>query len=450
MSLSPAQEKRFLWVLAGIQFSHIVDFMVMMPLGPQIMEAFGISAAAFGLLVSSYTYTGAISGLITASVIDRFDRRRYLLAVFTGFVLASMACGLAQSFTWLVVARATAGAFGGIMGALIFTLSADHIPYARRGKASGIIMSAFSLSTVIGVPLSLTLATQWGWRAPFFAIGAVSLALLLLARREIPRKSRVHSHGPAASSAAALGAHGANAAHTASGTVGDSRGATAQDASPPLEPALILRRLGPLRDVLRARHCQIAMGLSMLVLFSSFLLIPYITVHLVYDVGISLAQIPLMYLCGGAASFFSARVIGRLADRYGKLKVYRRVALLSLIPLVWLPNMGASPLWLALICTTLFFTLVPGRMVAVSAAIVSAPPPSQRARFMAVNTAAQQLAMGSAAIIGGLLLTARPDGGFDGMLWVSLASLIATLVGIWWSHRVVLLGMEQAEHSVTA
>jgi predicted MFS family arabinose efflux permease len=423
MSLSPLQEKRFLWVLAGIQFSHIVDFMVMMPLGPQIMEAFGISAAAFGLLVSSYTYTGAISGLITASVIDRFDRRRYLLVVFSGFILASMACGLAQSYFWLVAARATAGAFGGIMGALIFTISADHIPYVRRGKASGVIMSAFSLSTVIGVPLSLTLATHWGWRLPFFAIGAVSLGLLYLAWREIPRKSRAHGHGPAAGVAAA------------------------QHAAPPLEPALILRRLGPLRDVLRARHCQIAMGLSMLVLFSSFLLIPYITVHLVYDVGVRLEQIPLMYLFGGAASFFSARIIGRLADRYGKLKVYRRVALLSLIPLVWLPNMGASPLWLALICTTLFFVLVPGRMVAVSAAIVSAPPPSQRARFMAVNTAAQQLAMGSAAIIGGLLLTARPEGGFDGMVWVSLASLLATLLGIWWSHRVVLLGKDQADQA---
>ncbi|MBM3374471.1 MAG: MFS transporter [Betaproteobacteria bacterium] len=447
MSLSPLQEKRFLWVLAGIQFSHIVDFMVMMPLGPQIMEAFGISAAAFGLLVSSYTYTGAISGLITASVIDRFDRRRYLLVVFSGFILASMACGLAQSYFWLVAARATAGAFGGIMGALIFTISADHIPYVRRGKASGVIMSAFSLSTVIGVPLSLTLATHWGWRMPFFAIGAVSLGLLYLAWREIPRKSRAHGHGPAAGVAAA---HGAHDAHTASGAAGDSRGATVHHAAPPLEPALILRRLGPLRDVLRARHCQIAMGLSMLVLFSSFLLIPYITVHLVYDVGVRLEQIPLMYLFGGAASFFSARIIGRLADRYGKLKVYRRVALLSLIPLVWLPNMGASPLWLALICTTLFFVLVPGRMVAVSAAIVSAPPPSQRARFMAVNTAAQQLAMGSAAIIGGLLLTARPEGGFDGMVWVSLASLLATLLGIWWSHRVVLLGKDQAEHAVAS
>ena len=436
-----------MWVLAGIQFSHIVDFMVMMPLGPQIMEAFGISAAAFGLLVSSYTYTGAVSGLITASVIDRFDRRRYLLVVFSGFILASMACGLAQSYFWLVAARATAGAFGGIMGALIFTISADHIPYVRRGKASGVIMSAFSLSTVIGVPLSLTLATHWGWRMPFFAIGAVSLGLLYLAWREIPRKSRAHGHGPAAGVAAA---HGAHDAHTASGAAGDSRGATVHHAAPPLEPALILRRLGPLRDVLRARHCQIAMGLSMLVLFSSFLLIPYITVHLVYDVGVRLEQIPLMYLFGGAASFFSARIIGRLADRYGKLKVYRRVALLSLIPLVWLPNMGASPLWLALICTTLFFVLVPGRMVAVSAAIVSAPPPSQRARFMAVNTAAQQLAMGSAAIIGGLLLTARPEGGFDGMVWVSLASLLATLLGIWWSHRVVLLGKDQAEHAVAS
>ena len=413
MSLSPAQEKRFLWVLAGIQFSHIVDFMVMMPLGPQIMQSFGISAAAFGLLVSSYTYTGAISGLITASVIDQFDRRRYLLVVFTGFILASMACGLAQSYTWLVVARATAGAFGGIMGALIFTLSADHIPYARRGRASGIIMSAFSLSTVVGVPLSLTLATQWGWRAPFFMIGAVSLALLLMARKEIPHTAR--------------------------------SGMTGQAVEQPLEPALILRRLGPLRDVLRARHCQIAMGLSMLVLFSSFLLIPYITVHLVYDVGVGLDEIPLMYLIGGSASFFTARIIGRLADRYGKLKIYRRVAALSLIPLIWLPNMGDSPLWLALICTTLFFTLVPGRMVAVSAAIVSAAPPNQRARFMAVNTAAQQLAMGSAAVLGGLLLTARPGGGFDGMVWVSLASLMATLIGIWWSHRVVLLGKEQAK-----
>ncbi|HEY5763993.1 MAG TPA: MFS transporter, partial [Rhodocyclaceae bacterium] len=184
--LDSRQERVLLVTLAGIQFCHIVDFMVMMPLGPILLDELAIAAHEFGLLVSAYTFTAAIAGVLVAGFVDRFERKRLLLITFALFALATLACGLSPDFATLLVARCAAGAFGGVLGAMVHTMVGDLIPYERRGRASGTVMAAFSASTVAGVPLSLFLANHFGWRAPFVFIALLTIGFLVLGWAKLP------------------------------------------------------------------------------------------------------------------------------------------------------------------------------------------------------------------------------------------------------------------------
>ena len=161
--LPPRRERWLLLTIAGIQFTHILDFMIMMPLGPQFTRLFGISDAQFGLLVSAYTLAAGVSGLAAATYVDRFDRKRLLLTLYGLFALATLACGLAPGYGFLMAARVAAGLFGGVLSALAQTIVADVVPFERRGRAMGIVMSSFSVSTVAGVPLGLLMSNHWGW-----------------------------------------------------------------------------------------------------------------------------------------------------------------------------------------------------------------------------------------------------------------------------------------------
>lgn len=368
-TLAPERERALLTTLAGVQFVHIVDFMVMMPLGPILMGEFAIGTHEFGLLVSAYTFTAAASGLFVASFVDRFERKAMLLGTFALFILATLACGLAPGFSSLLIARCAAGAFGGVLGAMVQTMVGDLIPFERRGRASGTIMAAFSASTVAGVPASLYLATEFGWRAPFIFIALLSCGFMALGLRVLPR---LRGH------LAADGMH----AHP----------------------------LAAIAAVLREANHRRAMLFMALVIFSGFTVIPYITIYVVGNVGVAQGDIPLIYLCGGIASFFTARWIGRLADHYGKLRVYRVVALLSIAPLLIQTQLEPVPFALVLACSTLFFVLVPGRMVPAMAIVTSAVTPAQRGAFLAINASVTQLASGVAAFVGGLIIATDAAG----------------------------------------
>jgi predicted MFS family arabinose efflux permease len=392
-TLSPARERALLFTLAGIQFCHIVDFMVMMPLGPVLLAELAIGAGEFGLLVSAYTLTAAVAGLLVAAFIDRFERKRLLLVTFALFALATLACGLAPGFASLLVARCAAGAFGGVLGAMVHTMVGDLIPFSRRGRASGTIMAAFSISTVAGVPLSLLLANQFGWRAPFVFIAALSALFLAIGWLRLPE---MRGHLPEAEDAVGTRAH----------------------------------PLAAMAEVLGDANCRRALIFMALVIASGFTVIPYITLYLVNNVGVALDQVPLIYLCGGIASFFSARWIGRLADRHGKVRVYRFVAFAALVPLLVLTNLPPVPLLPVLLCTTAFFVLMPGRMVPAMAIITSAVRPQLRGTFMSLNASTLQLASGAAAFAGGLIVTADASGGLHHYEVAGLVAVAATLLAI--------------------
>ena len=395
-TLTPQRERYLLFTLAGIQFSHILDFMIMMPLGPILIQTFGISTHEFGLLVASYSFSAACSGLLAATFVDRFERKRLLLMMFILFGLASLACGLSPSYATLIVARAFAGAFGGVMGAMVQTIIGDVIPFERRATASGIVMSAFSISTIAGVPLSLWLANWLNWRAPFVLVALLTVLFVIVGQQVLPQL-RHHI--------------------------------SAQKRAHPFAAMF---------EVLRDANHLRALLFSALTIFCGFTVIPYITLYAVHNIGITQQQIPLIYLVGGAATLVTARLIGRYADKHGKVKIYRLVAIFASLPLLLLTQITAAPLGLWLIYTTIFFVLVSGRMIPAMAIITSAAQPTLRGTFMSLNGTVQSLAMAFASTLAGYIITQNSANQIVHYEVVGYVAIIANLLAIWFAARIVM------------
>lgn len=396
-SLTPRRELLLLLAIAGIQFTHILDFMIMMPLGPQFTRLFGISDAQFGLLVSAYTLSAGVSGLAAATYVDRFDRKRLLLVLYTLFGLATLACGLAPGYGFLMVARVAAGVFGGVLAALSQTIVADVVPFERRGRAMGIVMSSFSVATVAGVPVGLFLATHLGWQAPFIGIALLCAVLGLVAALTLPRLSQ-HLHA----------------------------------GRPPL-----WRGIG---QVLVDRNHLRAFGFSALLMSAGFTVIPFITLYMQANVGLTDAQIPYIYLCGGLATLVSARLVGRLADRLGKVRVFSWLALAVTVPLMATTLLPPVPLWMVLLVSTALFVCMGGRMIPGMALITAAASPAQRGTFMVLNASVQSAAMGVASFVGGQIIS-RDAAGHLQHYWVAgLLGVLASLAAMRMARRLRLHG----------
>lgn len=399
--LSHRRELWLLFTLAGIQFTHIMDFMIMMPLGPQFTSLFGISDAQFGLLVSAYTLAAGASGLLASTYIDRFGRKRLLLVLYVLFGLATLACGLAPGYAALMTARIAAGVFGGVLSALCQTIVGDVIPFERRGRAMGIVMTSFSVSTVAGVPIGLFLAAHLSWHAPFFMIAALCGLLAAFAAWTMP----------------ALDHHMSQA-----GRPSAFRG---------------------IAQVLADPNHQKAFFFSALLMFSGFTVIPYITIYMQTNVGLRADQIPYLYLCGGIVTLFTARVFGRMTDRRGKVPTFRILAVAVIFPMVATTLLGRVPLAAALVVSTLFFACMSGRMIPGMAILTSAANPQLRGTFMTLNASVQSAAMGIAAFLGGALIS-RDAQGLVQHYWMAAAVGVATsLAAMFVAGKLVLHGAPQ-------
>ncbi len=401
LALTP-KEKRLLYLLAGVQFFNIVDFMIMMPLGPMLSRSLGIDTAQFGVLVSSYTFAGAASGLVFALFADRFERKNLLLVIYALFVLATLSCALAPSYHWLLVARGLAGVFGGVLGAMVNTLVADNIAPQRRGQGMGIVATAFSLSTVIGVPVALWLANHvtgdyvGGWRAPFIAVAGMAFLLWFAIRQYLPK------------------------------------GAVPQ----PAQAGELMAGVNRIRSVLTDRNHQLALSLAMLVMLSSFTVIPYLTIYATRNVGFPESMLWVMYLLGGVVTLFSSRRIGKWADKKGKLKVFRIMAALSTIPVLVITHLGFVPPWVYLCVTTVFFIVVNGRVVPGQALIAGAASNATRGTFMGLNACAMSLGLGIASFIGGHLISEAADGRIVHFDWAGYVAVTAAVCAMWLAGKV--------------
>ena len=378
--LTPKRERWLLLTLASIQFTSVLDFMIMMPLGPQLTELFGISASEFGFLVSAYTFSAGLSGLLAATYIDRFGRKRMMLTLYPLFGAAALACSFAPTFAWLLVARVASGFFGGVLMALSQTIVAEVIPFERRGRAMGVVMTSFSVATVAGVPLSLFLASHFNWHAPFLAIALMVSVCALGAAKTLPSlKGHLVAH-------------------------------PSGDSAPNM--------LANLRLVLVDPNHLRAYAMSSSMVFAGFAVIPYITLYLQGNAGFKPEQIPYVYLTGGICTLISARLIGHWSDRAGKAYAFRRLALLMPLPLLAMTLSADLPMLGVLLVSSVLFVVMSGRMIPGMALIGAAADPRRRGSFMTLNSAVQSLAMGVAALVGGQIL-GRDGNGHLTHYWIA-------------------------------
>jgi predicted MFS family arabinose efflux permease len=392
LPLTPARERLVLWLLALTQFTVIMDFMVMMPLAPQLMTAFTITPAAVSGAVSAYAWCAGLSGLAAAMYIDRFDRKKLLLTMFALFSLSNLACAAAPNFHVLVLSRAFAGLTGGVLGAIVMAIIGDLIPANRRGAATGIVMTSFSMAAVIGVPSGVMLAAHFGWASPFYILVLCSLPILVLAARVLP----------------ALDGHVAQRA--------------------PL--SAVLPNLIALYRV--PNHLK-AFLLSAVNMATGMMVIPFISPVLVSNVGLKPAEITYVYLAGGIATFFTARMVGKWSDRVGAHKVYRTLSLLFILPVLFITHMPVIPLIGVMLFFPFFMVLASGRNIPMQALMTTVPDPSRRGAFLSANAAVQQVGTGLGALLGGLTLSTNAAGHISGYGlngWIAAGLALSTVLWV--------------------
>lgn len=391
-------ELGLLLTLAAIQFTHVVDFMIMMPLGPQFMRIFGVGPQEFSLLVSAYTFAAAVSGFVSAFWIDRFDRKRVLLGLYCGFIVATALCAAAWSYPLLLAARVVAGMFGGIMGGLVFATVADLVPYARRASATAIVAASFSLAAVAGIPLALWLAAHYSWRAPFLVLAAVSVGVGIAAMRLVPPLREHLAH--------------AQRRH-------------------PVEQLRVIFGVGNHRR---------AFAFMITLMFAGFTVIPFIGPYYVANVGITEADLAVTYFAGGLATLVTAQIIGRLADRYGKKRLFTIVAVISCAPLLITTHMPMLPLGTVVAFAVLFFVFVPGRFGPAMALVTGSVEPRLRGSFMSFNASIQSLGSGLASLTAGLIIGRAPDGTLTHYGIVGWIAVGCTLLCIGLVRRIRIVG----------
>lgn len=387
-----AREWLLLLVLTAVQFCHILDFVILMPLAPQLMRSLHVSPSEFGLLVSAYTFSAAISGLVAAAYMDRFDRKRMLLFLLAGFGLGTLVCGLVASYWLLMAARVATGAFGGVLAGVVFAIVGDQIRPERRGTAMGVVMGAFSAASVLGLPFGLSLAERFDWEAPFLVLAAVTAVVFVFGLVALPPMRAHLEHRD-----------------------GDER-----------------RAFRELWEVARHPDHVRAFVLTIAIMFSAFTIVPFLAPYLTANVGMPEGKLDVMYLAGGLATLVTGPLIfGPAADRFGHARVFMITAVVSLIPIAAVTNLPRVELPVILAVTTLMMVMASGRMISVTALVTGVVEPRRRGSFMSLNSSIQQGAAGAASFVAGLMIgggEGRPLTGYSRVGLVAIGATLLTLV----------------------
>jgi predicted MFS family arabinose efflux permease len=391
-------QKLVIAILAFLQFTIILDFMIISPLGAIVMPTLHITPQQFGLAVSSYAFAAGASGLLAAGFADRFDRKRLLLFFYAGFLLGTLLCGLAATYPMLLLARIVTGIFGGVIGSVVLAITTDLFPLEMRGRVMGYIGTAFAASQVLGLPAGLFFANHWDWHAPFLAIIVVALPaglVILLWMKPV-------------------------AAHLE----------LRQEKSP----------LMHLVHTLTDPRYRLAFILTMLLPTGGYMLMPFGTAFMVDDIGLSLSTLPSIYLITGLCTVFIGPLVGKASDSFGKFNTFCFGTLLTLVMVAVWTNLGHVSLPVVIVVNVLLFTGIFSRMIPSQALVSAIPEVTKRGAFNAVSASLQQVAGGVSAAVAGAVLIETPGGVLEHFNWLGyivMAVASLSLLLMYFVHKQV-------------
>jgi predicted MFS family arabinose efflux permease len=401
-------QKVVVGMLAFLQFAVILDFMLMSPLGALIMPSLSVTPAQFGTVVSAYAFAAGISGLLTAGFADRYDRKKLLLFFYTGFIAGTAWCGLAQSFESLLMARIITGLFGGVIGSVVLAIATDLFAPQMRGRVMGFIQTAFAASQILGIPIGIYLSNQWNWHVPFLALvvlglaGGLFIALYMKPvadHLKVPQEHNAFDH----------------LRHTVT------------------EPRYLLSFISVL---------FLATG--------GFMLMPFSSAFTVNNLGISLDDLPIIYLVTGIATIFAGPLVGKAADVLGPLRVFYIGTALTIIMVLIYTHLGVSSLTVVTVINVVLFIGIFSRMIPFQALMSQVPALTQRGSFNAINASISQLAGGLASLVAGHIVKQGADGRihhYDIAGFVVVGTSLLACVLLWRVQRGLTAAAPRAVHA---
>ncbi|HLZ04561.1 MAG TPA: MFS transporter [Bradyrhizobium sp.] len=385
-------------LLAIVQFTIILDFIIMSPLGAILMPALNITAAQFGVAVSVYAFSAGISGVLAAGFADRFDRKHLLLFFYIGFTAGTTLCALARNYHLLLLGRIVTGVFGGVVGSIVLAIITDVFPLHQRGRVMGFVQTAFAASQVLGIPAGLFLANHWNWHVAFGAIVgfaiAVILAVLLLMR--------------------------------------------------PVDGHLQLRQeknaFAHLFATVSEPSYTLAFGVTTLLATGGYMLMPFGSAYTVHNLGIDIVQLPTIYLVSGLFSVFIGPLVGRLSDTFGKYPTFLFGTAMSIVMVTIYTHLGQVGLALVIVVNVLMFVGIFSRMIPSQALMSAIPAPHQRGSFSAISASLQQLSGGLGSVLAAAVIAQNDDGSlrhFDRLGFIVIATSLVALVAMYFVQRQV-------------
>lgn len=386
-------------ILALLQFTVILDFMVLSPLSAILLKELAIAPKQFGLVVSVYAFSAGGAGILTAGFADKFDRKKLLMFFYTGFIIGTILCAIAPSYQLLLGARIVTGIFGGVIGSVSFAIITDLFKMEVRGRVMGFVQMAFAGAQILGLPIGLWLATHYGWHAPFWMIaGAGTILGLVMAAKLKPVDQHLHLNIDR------------NAFHHLFATI------TRPDYAKAFFATTLLATGG-------------------------FMLMPFGSAFSVNNLGITLEQLPLIYLITGCCSIVFGPFIGKLSDKIGKFKVFCIGSAVSIAMVLIYCHLGITPLWELIALNVVLFVGITSRMISSSALLTAVPDAKDRGAFMGMNSSVQQLSGGVASFVAGMIVVQNTSSGklehYDTLGYVVTASMILATAMMYYLNKRV-------------
>jgi predicted MFS family arabinose efflux permease len=358
-------QKFAVFILAITQFTVILDFMVMSPLGDILMKSLDLKPTRFGLVVSAYAFSAGISGLLTAGFADKFDRKKLLLFFYIGFIGGTILCGLVNSYPLLVAARIVTGLFGGVIGSISMAIVADLFSLQQRGRVMGFLQMGFGASQILGIPIGLYLANAWGWHAPFLwvaAMAAIIAAFIALKLKPINEHLSLQ-----------------------------------QDKSAFIH----------LLHTIRKKEYRIGFTATALLSIGGFMMMPFGSAFAINNLKITQEELPIIFMIAGLSTLVIMPVIGKLSDKIDKFRIFAYASVWTIVTVGIYTNLGQTPLWLVVVFNVLMMMGVMSRMVPSTALVTSIPGMQDRGAFMSINSSLQQIAGGIAAAFAGTIVVQK-------------------------------------------